>query len=321
MLAVALRGAATLALIATVGCQGVPTTPPQPEPEISDEEPLEILDRYLLAYRQVLAEYSGKGMPTWETWESALDGGDPEYVRMANNVMDALFGFDFVRPLALDPSYCSIRPYDQTVAGSFRIGKADLSVELELLDSFRAGLRAAIDGGDKLAEMVRLMELHHRKWNYHPMHSGRCYPHGHETADGTPNFPYPNPAWCIVDQAQRLVPALAAKRTGPAYEPLSFGGDCDCYYWWDCGDHEQWECDRTAGTCEINYNHPDPRQEKSDQAPADGKCVRRNTSGDDDGDDGGGSGSTDRGQCIWCCPICFLWCDGCDDGGGGGGLE
>jgi hypothetical protein len=150
----------------------------------------EALDGYLLAYREAVAKQGG-GPPDPELWGRALsttsDAWRLELPGVAATVLDVTLGFDFMHPnarLGLADRGAIRSVEDRAAAGA-------------LLDAVRAGLRAQILGDpEMLPALLRVFWQEHP--TYHPMHTGRCWNHGH------PDHPYASPEECQVDSLSRL---------------------------------------------------------------------------------------------------------------------
>jgi hypothetical protein len=162
-------------------------TPPWYNPTdriVSHEAVSEAVDLWFRAYIAG-APKGGDGLPDEELVSKALAIPLPKDVHLGIkavvfNTLDVLAGFDFRTP----PGNCYAQ--DPRCLGFFRI---QLDPEgVRLLESGRRGLVESIRRGDK-GIMERELQDFWKTSDYHPHHTGRCYPHGHPefaTAGGSP---------------------------------------------------------------------------------------------------------------------------------------
>lgn len=194
------------------------------------------VDLYLQAYRAAIETNGGE--PDYSLWTRAVSNS-PQAAAFVHDAMDVTFGFDFVHPPALDPEVCG--PADPARPGDIRAVE-DVPAALALMDALREDLGRAIRElePERVGEQMDAFWAG-AYWYYHPMHTGRCYPHGHDFYTGTPGD-------CIENEVEGALSIfLAEQLTG---EPAAVAGlmrqcpstgscidRCDCYWSSDCGDN------------------------------------------------------------------------------------
>ena len=118
------------------------------------------------------------------------------YTDTMTRSLDVLIGFDFMRP----------NPYQGLDEhGALRVEGQTRFETIALIAAARTGFGAALRAADPEVMIVQLERFWARFPGYHPMHTGRCYPHGHVTQTLTP-------AACQADHFRRLIRSLVGKR-------------------------------------------------------------------------------------------------------------
>ena len=185
------------------------------------EQAAEAIDGYLAAYGTAIDR--GWGPPERATWQEALDQDGGYFLRISHNALDRAFGWDFMFSKEQDPR----------ARGQIRSLESP-EISRTLLETVRMALNEAIineSTEDVSAQINGFFSIYPA---YKPMHTGRCYDHGHD------DYTFDNPGDCIakslsyfatfvIDQVNEGVNPKTLVQQPSEVAP----DDCNCYYDWD----------------------------------------------------------------------------------------
>jgi hypothetical protein len=110
--------------------------------------------------------------------------------QIVNDSLDVVLGFDFLRPQIM---FC--HGFGQIFSfRSFYPREAE-----ELVDATRRGVVDAIRAKEPARVGGPIRGFWAKHPNYRPLHTGRCFPHGH------PDFPYKAPADCQIRELEGML--------------------------------------------------------------------------------------------------------------------
>ncbi|MFK7972023.1 MAG: hypothetical protein AB8F95_16770 [Bacteroidia bacterium] len=181
--------------------------------------------------------------------------------------MDRAFGWDFMPP----------KVDEVKAVGAIRLLNSPSEASI-LLSSVREALKKAITerNTDYIPEHITRFFAEYP--SYHPMHEGRCYPHGHDQSPYINERAEVEAGDCISDGLSNMVnyvlmlvdkgidPNEIKGRT-PVEQPIE---PCNCYYDWDCPFSACFHSGPN-GQCEYQPNHPNPGKSG---IQADGICPQ-----------------------------------------------
>lgn len=244
---------AALALVAA--CTSTAEPPPPTTPVATrGEEVAATLDLYFQAYRVPVV--AGTGSPDPELWRQAVARGGPRYTQLVHDALDVALGFDFVHPPSLDPMFCTRAPEADDRPGLIRA--VEPVAATAMLDAVAAAVHEAVVASDprRVTPRMMLSFWSTQHGSYHPMHTGRCYPHGH--------VEYTEPFWeCVDGSLEGLVHLFledVQRRRPTTFSDEELDGGCNCYVPADC-DSTGFVCGNYGG-CTANDK-------------LDGKCQKK----------------------------------------------
>ncbi len=209
------------------------------------------VDAYLVAYRDgILAR---ELQPTDAMWAKATAAASPlsasadfDVRRLVASLLDDALGFDFVQPTSDGLEHgngdgSTVFNKGRAVHGFFR-SVPDEATSAALIEAVRAGVAAAFEKNDSRYATGPIVGFFSKYPDYHPMHTGRCYPHGHADYSQTAK----TPADCVSDEVRRGagyllrhahdIAAATVTKTAVQEQRWYPYGNCGCYWSGDCPD-------------------------------------------------------------------------------------